>query len=75
MTRKVFKNRYRIVTDKYLGYEVQIRKWWWPFWIGLSEPGGPLNTWASIRHARLYALRHAFKGKVVENLEQLEEED
>ena len=23
---------YRIVTDKYLGFEVQSRRWWSPFW-------------------------------------------
>ena len=25
--------KHRIVTDSYLGYEVQIKVWWWPFWV------------------------------------------
>jgi hypothetical protein len=29
----VFKKRYRIVTDKYLGFEVQVKYWWWPCWV------------------------------------------
>jgi hypothetical protein len=28
----MFKKRYRIVTDRYLGYEVQVKNWWWPLW-------------------------------------------
>jgi hypothetical protein len=29
----MLKKRYRIVTDRYLGYEVQVKYWWWPWWI------------------------------------------
>ena len=29
----MFKKRYRIVTDRYLGYEVQVKNWWWPWWV------------------------------------------
>ena len=28
----MFKKRYRIVTDRWLGYEVQVKHWWWPLW-------------------------------------------
>jgi hypothetical protein len=31
-----FKTRYRIVTDRYSGYQVQSRPWWWPFWEEVS---------------------------------------
>ena len=27
----MFKNRYRIVRDRFLGYETQVKKWWFPF--------------------------------------------
>ena len=39
--------QYRIVRDGYLGYEVQVRRWWFPLWIqvGLS------NTHQSIERA------------------------
>jgi len=46
--------RYRIVTDAYLGYEVQQRPRWWPFW---SQIG--INTHATIEEARMFALRRA----------------
>lgn len=56
------KNRYRIVADNYLGYEAQIKFWWFPFvWFQMSN-GGPCNTWHSeeaaeqfIRHKASYA--------------------
>jgi len=30
---KMFKTRYRVVRDNYLGYEAQFRWWWCPFWF------------------------------------------
>lgn len=30
---KFFKTKYRIVTDTYAGYEVQLKFWWLPFYI------------------------------------------
>ena len=30
--KTLFKTRYRIVTDRHLGYEVQHRPWWCPFY-------------------------------------------
>lgn len=43
----------RIITDKYCGYEVQCRRWYWPFWIQL----GGSNTHSSILDAESYAVR------------------
>ncbi len=34
---KTFKRRYRIVKDNHLGYEVQSRRWWFPFWIQCKD--------------------------------------
>ena len=42
--------RYRIVTDRFAGYEVQWWRWWWPFWIQ-----GKTNTHRTIEAAREYA--------------------
>ena len=28
----MIKTRYRIVRDSYAGYEVQVWRWWFPFW-------------------------------------------
>lgn len=33
---KICKKEYRIVTDKYLGFEVQKRLWYFPFWLQIS---------------------------------------
>lgn len=46
----IFANKYRIVTDRYLGYEAQVRKWWLPWWIQL----GYCNTFSSVEEAKKY---------------------
>lgn len=43
---KICKLQYRIVTDKYTGYECQIRFWYFPFWTQIS-----INTNLSIEQA------------------------
>lgn len=42
--------KYRIVTDQYLGYECQVWRWYWPFWIQL----GGINTFHTIERAEHY---------------------
>lgn len=49
------KNKYRIVRDNYAGYEVQIKRWWFPFWIQVD-----FNTHYSIECAESYARNHAY---------------
>lgn len=48
------RNEYRIVKDRYYGFEVQIRRWWWPFW----KMAG-LNTHTSVEKAQDWAIGHA----------------
>lgn len=48
-------NKYRIVTDNFAGYEVQCKRWWWPFWIQC----GYTNTHRTIEAANFYAQEHA----------------
>ena len=31
--KSFFKTKYRIVKDRYLGYEAQRKVWWFPFWV------------------------------------------
>ncbi len=45
--------RYRIVTDNYCGYEAQLWRWWWPFWVQL----GGTNTHISVERAEAYISR------------------
>jgi hypothetical protein len=54
------RDRYRIVTDRYSGFEVQTRRWWWPLW----QPVGG-NTHATVDDAIAYARRDARKKNVV----------
>ena len=44
------KTRYRIVKDNYCGYEVQVWRWYFPFWKQL----GFCNTHPSVEKARQY---------------------
>ena len=46
--------KYRIVTDKYAGYEAQVRRWYWPFWSQMS-----VNTHKTIEQAREYIDRNS----------------
>jgi len=52
----LFKDKYRIVRDNYCGYEVQVKKWWFPFcWF---QCGGDMyddvNTHFSTEKARAH---------------------
>ncbi|MGA9651889.1 hypothetical protein [Pedobacter sp.] len=54
------KNKYRIVTDTFAGYEAQVKYWWWPItWFQI----GGINTNISIEQAKRHINFH--KGKVV----------
>ena len=46
------KNKHRVVTDKYAGYEVQIKRWWFPFWIKKGGDFLGLYTFISIQEAK-----------------------
>ena len=48
------KTKYRIITDGYSGYEIQYRKWWYPFWceFGIS------NTHQSPEKAKEWLIRY-----------------
>ena len=48
---------YRIVHDEYLGFEVQHRTWWWPFW----RETGFSNTHLTIERAEAFALADSRK--------------
>ena len=56
------KPRYRIVTDSYAGFEVQIRPWWYPFYTQCSEKEHCVNTHLTIESATEFIKEHA-KGR------------
>ena len=66
-----FKNEYRIVTDNYLGYEVQIRHWWFPKWFQATSYGEFANTHRSIEEAEAWANKHAKEQTSVKYLGRL----
>jgi len=49
------RRRYRIVRDRYAGFEVQVWRWWLPIWM---QAGGK-NTHSTEGRAIEYATRHA----------------
>lgn len=56
---------YRIITDEWLGFKVQWRRWWWPFWTTPVE-----NTHLTVYAAEQWAIRFA-SGKIVRKLGRL----
>ena len=61
----MFNRKYRIVRDRFAGYEVQFRFWWLPF-IWFQANG--CNTHGSVESARAFTARHKTKRYVVEEL-------
>ena len=60
----MFENRYRIVRDGFSGFEVQIKKWWFPVsWWQCSWT----NTHTTIEAAEQFAVKHK-SGLVVKYL-------
>lgn len=45
------KKKYRIVTDRFCGYEAQVKYSWWPFWFQMCYDGGWTNSHSSIEEA------------------------
>ena len=63
-----FSNKFRIITDEYNGYEVQIKRWWFPFWVQCWK-NGSVNSFTSIDKAKDWILNgRPDKSKVVEYL-------
>ena len=49
---RICKIQYRIVTDKFCGFEVQKRLWYYPFWFQIrSVDGYCINTHHTIQQA------------------------
>ena len=45
------KNKIRIITDEFSGYEVQIKRWWFPIWKECRK-NGIINTFSSVEKAK-----------------------
>jgi hypothetical protein len=44
-------NSYRVVEDSDLGFEVQVKVWWLPFWFEMVEKGYGSNTHPTLTEA------------------------
>lgn len=51
---KKIRGRYRIVTDNYAGFEVQMWSIFWPFWTQVSTAYDKTNTHLTIEMAKLF---------------------
>lgn len=61
MLKRLFRTRYRVVADDYLGFEAQRRLWFWPFysqWI--------INTHSSVEEAKRFVRACTFSVSVKE---------
>lgn len=47
------KNRYRIVPDTFAGFEVQIKRWWFPVWLEVGT-----NTFQTVEIATAWIRSH-----------------
>lgn len=56
--------KYRIVRDNYAGYEVQVWRWWFPFYIQCGDVDGICNTHMSLESAKEFIKKRRSK-KVV----------
>ena len=71
--------RYRIVRDNCLGYEVQFKRRWWPFWLQCDWFGGRgFNSRPTVELAQKFAAAHFLQTQqkrlpyVVKNLTRFE---
>lgn len=63
------KNKYRIVQDSYLGYEAQVKFWWFPFvWWQMHKSPFLSNTHSTLKNARSF-IKKKSEGKFVEHVE------
>ena len=53
----VIKRKYRVVTDNYCGYAVQVWRWWLPIWLEAELA----NTHTTVEKAMAYAENHSRK--------------
>lgn len=47
------KNKYRVMPDMFAGFEIQIKRWWFPVWIQLG-----VNTFSKKGHALAWLKNH-----------------
>ena len=53
VSRSLFMNCYRVVSDTFGGYEAQVKFWWFPFyWFEMIEKGYMSNTWRTLEEAQ-----------------------
>jgi hypothetical protein len=55
------KKYYRIVEDDFAGYQVEVWRWWFPFWVQCWGQGDVCNTHASVAEAEQFARNHTNK--------------
>lgn len=58
--------KYRIVRDRFAGYEVQSWRWWFPFWCQPTT-----NTHCTVEDAEKWAREWADRKHVVKDLGKL----
>lgn len=64
----MLRHKYRVVTDSYCGFEVQMKRWWFPVWVQVGHDGGiGANTHTSLERAKAHIERLKTGGVVYES--------
>lgn len=67
--------KFRIVTDKFLGYECQEWKLWWPFWTQISRNTNNFtNTFDNVDNAYTFIKCHIIRIQQKRNNRKLNKE-
>jgi hypothetical protein len=61
----MFKTRYRVVTDRYLGFEAQEKHWWWPWWVQCGYRNTHPSIEKALEHVKRYKRYKSFVQKPV----------
>lgn len=56
---QIRKPKYRVVRDQFAGYELQILRWYFPFWREVGDFKNQVNTFANIEGAIEFARQHS----------------
>jgi hypothetical protein len=65
VNRSYFSSCYRIVSDNHSGYEVQIKRWFFPFCFFQKHKYGVINTFSNMEEAKQWINNGCKKDKII----------
>lgn len=63
------KNRYRIVTDNFGGYQAQVKFWWLPLvWFPMHQKGSTCNSFYILEDVEKFIKKKVATGTVIKEV-------